>query len=221
MKPSSLFKSIGSFLAVSLFCGSCSFVDDRYDIDVHDISMTINVGTNLEFPVGDFQNVPIDSMLVDSSRKYFKEWGEGYVFTYFGAFPKHVPLGSFEVKGLCDVDTENIRISTLEFRMELQNTLPMSLVNSVSAIDSDGNVLDHVKVGMASSIPAGDRFAPSRSSLVLKVTPRNGVVDFDGFHIDFIIDTQPLPGTFIAKEQGIRIVDSSLAFPDGITFFKE
>lgn len=209
------------FTASFLFAfTSCSFVDDRYDIKTNDISMSVSVGTNLEFPVGDFQNVPLDSMLIEPSRVYFKEWGEGYIFTYPGTFPKDVLFGSFDVKGLADVDTENIRISSVEFRMELRNTLPMSFINKVSAIDSDGNVLEHVKVDMTSSIPAGDRLAPSRSSMVLKVTPRNGVVDFDGFHIDFIFDDVPSSGAFIAKEQGIQITDSYLVFPDGITFFK-
>lgn len=223
MNTSFFTKVAGSLFMAGLICAftSCSFVDDRYDIDTYDISMSINVGANLEFPVGDFQVVPLDSMMTESCREYFKEWGEGYVFTYPGVFPKNVLFGSFDVKGLADVDTENIRISTVEFRMELRNTLPMSFVNKVSAIDSDGNVLEHVKVDMTSSIPAGNRLVPSKSSFVLKVTPRNGVVDFDGFHIDFLFDGVPSSGTFIAKEQGIQIVDSYLVFPDGITFFKE
>lgn len=223
MNTSFFTKVAGSLFMAGLICAftSCSFVDDRYDIDTYDISMSINVGANLEFPVGDFQVVPLDSMMAESCREYFKEWGEGYVFTYPGIFPKDVLFGSFDVKGLADVDTENIRISTVEFRMELRNTLPMSFVNKVSAIDSDGNVLEHVKVDMTSSIPAGNRLVPSKSSFVLKVTPRNGVVDFDGFHIDFLFDGVPSSGTFIAKEQGIQIVDSYLVFPDGITFFKE
>ena len=57
--------------------------------------------------------------------------------------------------------------------------------------------------------------------MAIKVAPRNGVVDFDGFHIDFLFDDVPASGTFVAKEQGFQIVDSYLVFPDGITFFKE
>ncbi|GEM_PF-6847218 len=217
-------KTIGS-LAMSAFlciCAACSFVDDKYDVNVHDISMSVNVGTGLEFPVGDFQAVPLDSMLTQVSRKFFSKWGEdGYLFTYQGAFPANTLLGSFDVKGLADVDTENIRVNSVEFRMELRNSLPMSFICKVSAIDSDGNVLEHVKADAVSSIPAGDRLVPSKSNMAIKVAPRNGVVDFDGFHIDFLFDDVPASGTFVAKEQGFQIVDSYLVFPDGITFFKE
>ena len=55
----------------------------------------------------------------------------------------------------------------------------------------------------------------------MKITLGDGVINFDGFRINFIITEVPSSGSVVSKDQGVQIINSSLRFPDGIIIVDE
>lgn len=201
-------------------CASCS-VDKEYDLIDKEIDNTINVGKGLEIPVGDFKMVSIESMVSESVRKFFKEEGDSFLINWPSSLQVPVRFGTYDVHGIGNADTGDIRVKTAEFAMDIINTIPFKFTCTADAIDTDGNVVDNVGVDMEVTVEAGDIQRPSSSPALMKVVLGDGRINFDGFRINFIITEIPVSGSIVSKEQGVQIVKSSLRFPDGIIIVDE
>ncbi len=202
-------------MSMSLFA-SCS-VDKEYDLTGKDIDMTVNVGKGVEIPVGDFKMIPIESMVADPVRKFFKDEGDVFLVDWPSSLQVPVQFGTYDVHGIGNADTGNIRVKAVEFAMDVVNTIPFRFTCQAEAIDVEGNVVDNVDVDMSVTIDAGDIDKPSSTPALMKVTLADEVVNFDGFRINFIISEIPASGSIVSKKQGVQIINSSLRFPDGIT----
>jgi hypothetical protein len=115
------------------------------------------------------------------------------------------------------MDTKDIRVGTAEYHLDLKNDLPVALGISAEAVDASNNRVDGVLVECTGSIASGTEQSPASTSLVMKVTPAGGVINFDGFRIFLTIQEFPANGTLIGSGRGLTVVNSYLSFPEGIT----
>ncbi len=202
--------------AVVSLLASCS-VDKEYSLIDKDVDMTVNVGKGVEMPVGDFKMVSIETMLSSSVKNYFKDQGDGFVVVLPSTLPLPTQFGTYEVKGIGDADTKDLRVDNIEFSMDILNTIPFRFSCTAEAIDADANLCPDVKVEMQASIAGGDIQNPSSTPVLMTLALKDGEISFDGFRIRFFITEIPAPGTVVSKEQGVQIINSRLRFPDGIT----
>ena len=74
---------------------------------------------------------------------------------------------------------------------------------------------------MPVTVESGNIQKPSTNPALMKITLGDGVINFDGFRINFIITEVPSSGSVVSKDQGVQIINSSLRFPDGIIIVDE
>ncbi len=206
-------------MSMSLFA-SCS-VDKEYDLAGKDVDMTVNVGKGVEIPVGDFKMISIESIVSDQVRKFFKDEGDVFLINWPSSLQVPIQFGTYDVHGISKADTKDIRVRNVEFAMDIVNTIPFRFTCTAEAIDADGNVVENVGVDMPVTVESGNIQKPSTSPALMKVTLGNGLINFDGFRINFIITEVPSSGSVVSKDQGVQIVKSSLRFPDGIIIVDE
>lgn len=207
-------------VAVVSLLASCS-IDKEYDLIDKGVDMTVNVGKGLEFPVGDFKMVSIESMVYASVKKFFTEEGGGYLINWPLSLQVPVQFGTYDVHGISNADTKDIRVRNVEFAMDIVNTIPFRFTCTAEAIDADGNVVENVGIDMPVTVESGNIQKPSTNPALMKITLGDGVINFDGFRINFIITEVPSSGSVVSKDQGVQIINSSLRFPDGIIIVDE
>ena len=142
-------------VAVVSLLASCS-IDKEYDLIDKGVDMTVNVGKGLEFPVGDFKMVSIESMVSASVKKFFTEEGGGYLINWPLSLQVPVQFGTYDVHGISNADTKDIRVRNVEFAMDIVNTIPFRFTCTAEAIDADGNVVENVGIDMPVTVESGN-----------------------------------------------------------------
>ena len=182
-------------------------VDNGYDFSEDNVDWTMNVLKGADLPLGSSQRVLVGDLISSFAQGILDVSENGYVVNVpEGIVVKGREFGFVPIHGISKMDTKDIRVSTAEYHLDLKNDLPVALGISAEAVDAS-----------TGSIAAGTEQSPASTSLVMKVTPAGGVINFDGFRIFLTIQEFPENGTLIGSGRGLTVVNSYLSFPEGIT----
>ena len=193
-------------------------VDNGYDFSEDNVDWTMNVLKGADLPLGSSQRVLVGDLISSFAQGILDVSENGYVVNVpEGIVVKGREFGFVPIHGISKMDTKDIRVSTAEYHLDLKNDLPVALGISAEAVDASNNRVDGVLVECTGSIAAGTEQSPASTSLVMKVTPAGGVINFDGFRIFLTIQEFPENGTIIGSGRGLTVVNSYLSFPEGIT----
>ena len=175
-------------------------VDNGYDFSEDNVDWTMNVLKGADLPLGSSQRVLVGDLISSFAQGILDVSENGYVVNVpEGIVVKGREFGFVPIHGISKMDTKDIRVGTAEY------------------VDASNNRVDGVLVECTGSIAAGTEQSPASTSLVMKVTPAGGVINFDGFRIFLTIQEFPENGTLIGSGRGLTVVNSYLSFPEGIT----
>ena len=111
----------------------------------------------------------------------------------------------------------NVKSAALAF--EMVNSIPLNLTLDAVAIDSEGNVINGMTLGLDKQIVSGTHKEPVTTPVRLQLNNSNDRFTLDGLRLTVKAagpaDSQV--GTALNSNQGLEIRNLSLSVPDGIT----
>lgn len=196
---------------------SCS-VDKRYNLK-KDINYEMNVGKQIQVPIGDIGHLRIKALLSKEAKNYFtKDENDDWIFDPKGEALTNFIFGYYKINGISFINLNDFGIPEMKFFLTLKNTLPFQYSVSAYVIDTNGNQIPNVESFLSATLPAGTAEEPGLTDATLHIT-RSQTADgtgFDGICIKFVAPTMPTSPVLIEHHLGISINKVSLQLPEGI-----
>lgn len=111
----------------------------------------------------------------------------------------------------------NVKSAALAF--EMVNSIPLNLTLDAVAIDSEGNVINGMTLGLDKQIVSGTHKEPVTTPVSLQLNNSNDRFTLDGLRLTVKAagPAESQVGTALNSNQGLEIRNLSLSVPDGIT----
>ena len=111
----------------------------------------------------------------------------------------------------------NVKSAALAF--EMVNSIPLNLTLDAVAIDSEGNVINGMTLGLDKQIASGTHKEPVTTPVSLQLNNSNDRFTLDGLRLTVKAagPAESQVGTALNSNQGLEIRNLSLSVPDGIT----
>lgn len=111
----------------------------------------------------------------------------------------------------------NVKSAALAF--EMVNSIPLNLTLDAVAIDSEGNVINGMTLGLDKQIASGTHKEPVTTPVSLLLNNSNDRFTLDGLRLTVKAagPAESQVGTALNSNQGLEIRNLSLSVPDGIT----
>lgn len=111
----------------------------------------------------------------------------------------------------------NVKSAALAF--EMVNSIPLNLTLDAVAIDSEGNVINGMTLGLDKQIASGTHKEPVTTPVSLQLNNSNDRFTLDGLRLTVKAagPAETQVGTALNSNQGLEIRNLSLSVPDGIT----
>ena len=111
----------------------------------------------------------------------------------------------------------NVKSAALAF--EMVNSIPLNLTLDAVAIDSEGNVINGMTLGLDKQISSGTHKEPVTTPVSLQLNNSNDRFTLDGLRLTIKAagPAESQVGTALNSNQGLEIRNLSLSVPDGIT----
>lgn len=111
----------------------------------------------------------------------------------------------------------NVKSAALAF--EMVNSIPLNLTLDAVAIDSEGNVINGMTLGLDKQIASGTHTKPVTTPVSLQLNNSNDRFTLDGLRLTVKAagPAESQVGTALNSNQGLEIRNLSLSVPDGIT----
>ena len=99
------------------------------------------------------------------------------------------------------------------------NSIPLNLTLDAVAIDSEGNVINGMTLGLDKQIVSGTHKEPVTTPVSLQLNNSNDRFTLDGLRLTVKAagPAESQVGTALNSNQGLEIRNLSLSVPDGIT----
>ena len=115
------------------------------------------------------------------------------------------------------LDISDVDLAEARVKFNLINTLPFDFELSAQAIDTDGNILDHLNHEIDGQIKGGTLDSVSTNPVEIRLT-NTGELKFDGVCLD-LKTTVSGAKAVLNKDQYIQLTDISVSVPKGITYY--
>ncbi len=203
MKLKYLLMAAGTILTLCVGC-----VDPAYNLD--NIKLEGVILRNLEFPVGSFEEITLETIL--------KAQGASMITLQPGTYRLS---GSARITGLNFQMDSQVYFKEAELHTVILNTLPLDLQCSVRALDAEGNPCNDIKVSILSDktpmIASGRKGSPSENPVIIRLECPDRYVTLEALELDFSGHTGAgFEGDAPANNEGITQTKVSLKMPEGL-----
>lgn len=197
---------LAGFLLIPAGC-----IDKDYNID--DLKIEGRLFTNLEVPVGNFEEMRLEELGVDPSIVLPDASGRIVIAT------------QADITGLDFNFEDDLTFEEAELHTVLENTIPLDFSLAIVPIDAEGNPIPDISISLEAdqdpAVKAGAVGSPSKNPLTIRLTC-NGTLVMDGLR--FVLDGRTgkgHEGERLSNEQGIRLTDVYLRIPKGFKYATE
>ncbi len=205
------------FILTFLLLLSCS-VDKDYSLK-KDINYEVNVGKQVQVPLGNLGTLRIRDLIFESAKAYFynneeKDW----IFDPQGQILTNFQFGGYKLAGLAFLHIKNYNLPEIRFYMDITNTLPFDFKLDCYVTDSTGNKMPNVDSFITASIPAGTEEEPGETFAVLRIakTQLSSEQSIDGFCLTLTSPQMPGGAMLLSRKLGIGLKRVSVQLPEGV-----
>ena len=209
--PAMRIKRILSLFLAGLLLIPAGCIDKDYNLD--GLKIEGHLFTNLEVPVGNFEEMLLEDLGIDPSIALPDASGRIVIAT------------QADITGLDFNFEEDLSFEEAELHTVLENTIPLDFSLAIVPIDAEGNPIPDISISLEAdqdpAVKAGAVGSPSKNPLTIRLTC-NGTLVMDGLR--FVLDGRTgkgHEGERLSNEQGIRLTDVYLRIPKGFKYATE
>ena len=196
-----------TLLALGTLCSGC--VDPDFNLD--DIKLEGVVFKNLEVPIGSFEELTLNTILQAQGAEMRPLTPGVYALE-----------GSAVLSGISLKFEDDLYFKEAELRTVILNTIPLDMNFSATALDSEGQVCQDVKVTISADktpmIASGKKGSPSSNPVVIRLECQSRYTTLDGLRLDFSGRTGAgFENVKPEGDQGITLTQVSLKMPEGFS----